>query len=168
MAQVTISAKIKGDAYEKVKHLRESLRTNVSAFLKETVDDSVDYVNNFYAQGQHGHVAIKDGEGYEDVADAGNHDAQARRYQIGELTAELIAEGHDVLFFEYGAGDLTMAPYSPGSYSSSKGTWKYAKDKYWFYDGRLYVSVIPTRPVYNSKKRAFKYIQDHGKEVFEK
>ena len=153
MAQVTIDVKVNGDALAQIKHLRENLKANVGEFLEEVAQET----------------AIEADKHYMAFAGDGNVNYDTEGYSTGELSAVTEATGEDVLFLEYGAGDLTISPYHPGDWSkSAKGSGQYAKHGGWFYNEEYYKGIPPARGMYYGGKFAHDYIRKHGKEVFDK
>lgn len=153
MAKVEIDVLVQGDALTDISKLKANLANNVDFFLSELADE----------------VALEMWQHYDIYADdGGNHDFDVRGELTGHLEAQTIADGSQILFVEYGAGDLTATPYSPGDWSRSpKGSGQYAKRGYWWYQGRRYESIPPARGIPRAYDFAMDYISKHGMEVFE-
>lgn len=153
MAKVELIPIIDGDPIADVQKMIDSLENNAEFFLSELADATA---NELW---QHYDIYADDG---------GNHDFDVRGELTGHLEAQTIADGSQILFVEYGAGDLTATPYSPGDWSRSpQGSGQYAKRGYWWYQGRRYESIPPARGIPRAYDFAMDYISKHGMEVFE-
>ena len=73
---------------------------------------------------------------------------------------KIVAEGEDVLFIEFGAGDATMNPMFenyvgvdvyPGAYSEQVGSGEYAETGKWHFGGKTYTEVQPRMGLYDAK-----------------
>jgi hypothetical protein len=87
---------------------------------------------------------------------------------------KIIANGKDVFFIEFGAGDAagnhpdaTNAPVdtSPGSYSKIN-TGEYAKYQSWHHKGVKYTELQPQMPMYHAMREIERNVQKIAKEVF--
>lgn len=87
---------------------------------------------------------------------------------------KIIANGKDVFFIEFGAGDAAgnhpdaaNAPIdtSPGSYSKIN-TGEYAKYQSWHHKGVKYTELQPQMPMYNAMREIERNVQKIAKEVF--
>lgn len=153
MVQVELIPIIKDDMLSSISKLRENLENNAEYFLSELADETASEL------WQHYDIYADDG---------GNHNFDVRGELIGNLEAQTIADGDQILFVEYGAGDLTATPFSPGDWSSSpKGKQQYSKHGFWWYQGRKYESIPPARGIPKAYEFAMNYIDEHGMEVFE-
>lgn len=153
MAKVEIDVLVQGDALTDISKLKANLANNVDFFLSELADE----------------VALEMWQHYEPYAGYGdNQSFTVQGHSSGKLKAETIAEGSQILFVEYGAGDLTATPYKPGSWSSSaQGSGQYAKNGFWIYKGEKYQSIPPARGLHYGEMKALAYIDQHGTEAFE-
>lgn len=87
---------------------------------------------------------------------------------------KIIANGKDVFFIEFGAGDAAgnhpdsaNAPVdtSPGSYSKIN-TGEYAKYGSWHHDKMKYTEIQPQMPMYHAMREIERNVQKIAKEVF--
>ena len=87
---------------------------------------------------------------------------------------KIIANGKDVFFIEFGAGDAAgnhpdaaNAPVdtSPGSYSKIN-TGEYAKYQSWHHKGVKYTELQPQMPMYHAMREIERNVQKIAKEVF--
>lgn len=87
---------------------------------------------------------------------------------------KIIANGKDVFFIEFGAGDAAgnhpdaaNAPVdtSPGSYSKIN-TGEYAKYQSWHHKGVKYTELQPQMPMYYAMREIERNVQKIAKEVF--
>ena len=87
---------------------------------------------------------------------------------------KIIANGKDVFFIEFGAGDAAgnhpdaaNAPVdtSPGSYSKIN-TGEYAKYGSWHHDKIKYTEIQPKMPMYHAMREIERNVQKIAKEVF--
>ena len=87
---------------------------------------------------------------------------------------KIIANGKDVFFIEFGAGnaagnhpDAAKAPVdtSPGSYSA-KNTMEYMKYGSWHHDGKKYTELQPQMPMYHAMREIERNVTKIAKEVF--
>lgn len=75
------------------------------------------------------------------------------------------ATGDGVLFQEYGTGVGAIHPeggeygYTPGSWSSTKGTGMFAEKGYWWWKGKYYKGVPPAMAMYSARKTVEQNIQ---------
>lgn len=107
--------------------------------------------------------------------EAGNSDVTLSVVPTAE-GAELIAEGDDLYFMEFGAGTQAGAGYdtgtieppveiTPGSYSGSLGTGKFIKDGYWHYGGQRMDAITPQMGMYHAYKASEAQAQKVAEEV---
>ena len=87
---------------------------------------------------------------------------------------KIIANGKDVFFIEFGAGDAAgnhpdaaKAPVdtTPGSYSI-KNTQEYYKYHSWHHDGKKYTEFQPQMPMYHAMREIERNVTKIAKEVF--
>ena len=87
---------------------------------------------------------------------------------------KIIAQGKDVYFIEFGAGDAAgnhpdkaTAPVdtSPGSYSA-KNTMEYVKYGSWHHQKKKYTEIQPQMPMYHAAREIERNIEKIAKEVF--
>lgn len=87
---------------------------------------------------------------------------------------KIIANGKDVFFIEFGAGDAAgnhpdaaNAPVdtSPGSYSKIN-TGEYAKYGSWHHDKMKYTEIQPQMPMYHAMREIERNVTKMAKEVF--
>lgn len=89
---------------------------------------------------------------------------------------EIVAEGENVVFIEFGTGDDTRnyrhldigAEISKGSWSASEGTGTYARHGHWHYKGVDYKGTSPTWGFYYAKVEMKEQVVNIAKEVFKK
>jgi hypothetical protein len=87
---------------------------------------------------------------------------------------KIIANGKDVFFIEFGAGDAAgnhpdagnvPVATSPGSYSE-KNTMEYVKYGSWHHDGKKYTELQPQMPMYHAMCEIERNVTKIAKEVF--
>lgn len=87
---------------------------------------------------------------------------------------KIIAQGKDVYFIEFGAGDAAgnhpdkaTAPVdtSPGSYSA-KNTMEYVKYGSWHHQKKKYTEIQPQMPMYYAAREIERNVEKIAKEVF--
>lgn len=92
----------------------------------------------------------------------------------------IIAEGHNVMFLEFGTGIYTednseemesegLPPIFAGSFSQSEGTGQFRPDhQYWYYNRKKYAGTLPTHGFYFASKEIQKQAVEIAKKVFKK
>lgn len=88
------------------------------------------------------------------------------------------ASGSDLYFNEFGAGFATdwSHPYAgkvdvdiePGSYSRTEGTGQFARDGFWWWNGKYYTGLQPSRALYHARKHMERIATDVVRRCFRK
>lgn len=164
MSKVTVTINGLDSCISSIKSMRDSIRPNVSALLDTVADDMEKNLNAVYNAGQ---PATGTWNGQTMTFEAFNGLAQAQKNSISDTEKEVVASGKSVLFFEYGAGDLTLREngHYPGEYSE-KHAQQYSRFGMWSVGNFTLKEVAPLRPVYYAIDVAKFYIRRHIKEVF--
>lgn len=164
MSKVTVTINGLDSCISSIKSMRDGLRPNVSALLDTVADDMEKNLNAVYNAGQ---PATGTWNGQTMTVEAFNGLAQAKKNSISDTEKEVVASGESVLFFEYGAGDLTLREngHYPGEYSE-KHAKQYSRFGMWSVGNFTLTGVAPLRPVYYAVEVAKNYIRNHAKEVF--
>ena len=164
MSKVTVTINGLDSCISSIKSMRDSIRPNVSALLDTVADDTEKNLNAVYNAGQ---PATGTWNGQTKTFETFNGLAQAQKNSISDTEKEVVASGESVLFFEYGAGDLTLHEngHYPGEYSRThkRMYWDFG---YWKVSNFTLKEVAPLRPVYYAIDVAKYYIRRHIKEVF--
>lgn len=170
MSKVTVTINGLDSCISSIKSMRDGLRPNVSALLDTVADDTEKNLNAVYNAGQ---PATGTWNGQAMTVESFNGLAQAKKNSISDTEKEVVASGESVLFFEYGAGDLTLHEngHYPGEYSETHQR-QYVENKektgqgFWRVGNFTLTGVAPLRPVYYAIDVAKYYIRRHIKEVF--